>query len=103
MEFRSRQVRDALEALGLEEYDAAVSEALLELGLQPFTPLQVQGALRAAKLPPGHVVDVMDYLLESDSERQRGFASKLRTKIEAARLAAEAERAAGACAHILNI
>lgn len=91
MTFRASHVRDALEVMGVGQYDDAVSAALVAIGVQPFSATQVQDALVAAKLPHSMVLSVMDYLDETDPEKQRGFALKLRSRIEAARLAAEAE------------
>lgn len=48
MSLGSRQIRAAVKALSLSEYDGAVTKALLELGVPPFTPLQAQ--VRPARL-----------------------------------------------------
>lgn len=80
MSFRSRQVRDVIEALGLEHYDAAAAEALLRQGVQPYTVTQVQNGLLAAKLPPASISDVLDVLDEVDADKQAKLAAKLRAK-----------------------
>lgn len=79
MSFRTRQVRDVLESLGLGEFDDAVCGALLALGKQgvdqPFTALQVQASLRNANLRASSVANVLDVLDEADPEKREKLAA----------------------------
>lgn len=80
MSFTSRQVRTAVKTLGNTQLDDAVSAALLKLGDPPFTKSQVKNALLAAKVPPSAVADVIDYLEETDPDKQAKLVEEVKAE-----------------------
>lgn len=72
MSVPSIEVLNAIRALGLEHYDAAVCEALTAYG-EPsplLTVAQARSALEAAKFPLPAIVKVLGYIQERDAEKQ---------------------------------
>lgn len=98
MSFSLLDVRDALEAFGQKEYDAAVSTALASLdNPMDIVYKDISTALRDANVPGPTMADVCGYLFTPDPAERAALVEKAKAKRAASATTAAAEVCVRAC------
>lgn len=85
MSFTFQDVREALEGLGLEEHDPAVTAGLLALdNSMELTFKDINASLREASVPSACIGDICGYLLTQDPTKRAALVAKAKARPTAA-------------------